>query len=186
MNECNFSLLTQEEIDTLVEFLSKQKSSVSSEVLSQKSIDKIIFLIKNNEINRIRLDTEELGCISNQSLAEVNLISNNTPIGELHYKINPETNFIELYAVNSITKEKCLLTPAVFFKRSFKDTESSWGFSIAPVTFNEIATIFKLKYTAEDYDSICKLFALKNFGNETYKLNEVFLASENSLLKNLI
>ena len=40
MSENNFSLLTQQEIDTLVEFLSSH-NFVSEEVLNQNRVDKI-------------------------------------------------------------------------------------------------------------------------------------------------
>ena len=38
----SFSLLNQKEIDSLIGFLSEQKNSLDSDVLSQKSIDKLI------------------------------------------------------------------------------------------------------------------------------------------------
>ena len=45
MMETNFSLLSQEEIDTLIAFLSEKSNFVESEVLSQDSIDKLACLV---------------------------------------------------------------------------------------------------------------------------------------------
>ena len=46
MLDTNFSLLSQEEIDTLIEFLTESTSVLESEVLSQESIDKLISMLR--------------------------------------------------------------------------------------------------------------------------------------------
>ena len=46
-NNNSFSLLSQQEIDTLVSFLTDKKA-VNSDVLSQKSIDKLISFIQSD------------------------------------------------------------------------------------------------------------------------------------------
>ena len=46
MLDTNFSLLSQEEIDTLIEFLTESTSVLESEVLSQESIDKLISMMR--------------------------------------------------------------------------------------------------------------------------------------------
>ena len=45
----SYSLLSQEEIDVLVDFLNAKKGSVNSDVMSQKSIDKLIYLITSDK-----------------------------------------------------------------------------------------------------------------------------------------
>ena len=60
----SFSLLNQKEIDSLIGFLSDQKNSLNSDVLSQTSIDKLIKLIssgvyhKHGRYNRSQTDTD--------------------------------------------------------------------------------------------------------------------------------
>jgi len=46
MSDTNFSLLSQEEIDTLIEFLTEKTGCFGTEVLSQESIDKLIAMMK--------------------------------------------------------------------------------------------------------------------------------------------
>lgn len=46
MSDTNFSLLSQDEIDTLVEFLTEKSTDIESDVLSQESIDKLISMMR--------------------------------------------------------------------------------------------------------------------------------------------
>ncbi len=41
----SFSLLNQKEVDALVDFLNDKRNSINSDVMNQKSIDKLITLI---------------------------------------------------------------------------------------------------------------------------------------------
>ena len=52
----SFSLLSQQEIDTLVKFLTEKKKGVDSDVMSQTSIDKLLRLIQTDK-NRLVLNS---------------------------------------------------------------------------------------------------------------------------------
>lgn len=45
-NNANFSLLSQNEIDVLVKFLLEKKETLGTDVMNQKSIDKLIMLFR--------------------------------------------------------------------------------------------------------------------------------------------
>lgn len=184
MNEVNFSLLTQEEIDVLVAFIMEQQKNVGVQVLSQESIDKLITLVKNNQMNRMRLDLNQLPPVSTDLLKELELISDTQKFCEL--QMEEEGNYIQLFAVKAEADKKYKITPEGFRKRSFVEDGSSWGYCIAPVIFDEIASAFKLKYTKETYEKVCKRFACKNFGDETYEIPKTFLVDDMGLLQNLI
>lgn len=47
-NNANFSLLSQNEIDVLVKFLLEKKETLGTDVMNQKSIDKLIMLIQTD------------------------------------------------------------------------------------------------------------------------------------------
>ncbi|MDE7298209.1 MAG: hypothetical protein K2N94_05195, partial [Lachnospiraceae bacterium] len=53
----NMALLSQEEIDTLLDFLTQQKSRVGNEVMDQESIDRLISLLHTDEVRSVKFDT---------------------------------------------------------------------------------------------------------------------------------
>lgn len=177
MRERSLSLLTQEEIDTLVDFLKQQKSSVDAQVLSQDSIDKLISLMEKKELYKIRLDEWE---------TVLKKPFNGVKDWILVYEQNQETNFLELYVVNGTSDERKKLTPTAFEKRSLAENDAEWGYCIPPVIFNEVATAFQLKYTRKTYDDICRIYAEKNYGDSTAKIPEVFLANSSAVLDNIL
>lgn len=54
-NNANFSLLSQNEIDVLVKFLLEKKETLGTDVMNQKSIDKLIMLIQTDHEKLINL-----------------------------------------------------------------------------------------------------------------------------------
>lgn len=184
MKEVNFSLLTQKEIDVLVNFLLENQRNVDSEVLSQESIDKLIILIKNSQIDRLRLDLNQLLPIHTDKLKELELLDNEKQTCEL--LMEEEGEFIQLYAIRPDNGKKYKITPEGFRVRNFTDDISSWGRCLQPIIFDEIATAFQLKYTQETYCNVCRKFAKENFGDEAFEIPKAFLVDDMGLIKNLI
>ena len=54
MSEKNMTLLSQKEIDTLIEFLSGEdwRKGASNDVLNQESVDRLIALIRSSHVRR--------------------------------------------------------------------------------------------------------------------------------------
>jgi hypothetical protein len=178
----SFSLLNQEEIDTLVKFLTEKKNAVDSDVMSQTSIDKLITLIQT--------DNERLALSSSLSFDSLNatllerLHFRNTleEVCELRCVANAETGFLELAIVNLETEQTLVLTPKMFDE---EDTED-WGFCLTPSYFNHIAQSLSLKYTQKTHDFVCSTFAKINYGSSEHKISDLFLPNSSALVECLL
>lgn len=178
MAETNFSLLSQEEIDILIDFLTDNCNLVESEVLSQESIDKLILMMK--------------GCSKEQHLKSQQEASNvraagtvltGTEVWCLEFEENAD-GFVELYATNGEKKEK--ITPQGYSCSCFTSDSSQWGYAVSPILFSEVAKCYGLKFSKETYQKVSTHFALKNFGDAAYDVNDFFLASGKDIISNLL
>ena len=188
MNESSFSLLTQKEIDTLIAFLSNTDNGVTRDVLSQTSVDKLIHLIRNNDINKIPLDTLDSLELKPtfDILKELQIRNDSTEICELLFTIDNKTEFICLFAKNTVTNKEHPITPATLDRTELVNGTTSWGYSITPILFDKIARIFNLKYSRQTYEDICSLFLLKNFGSTNQRVPSLYCPSSTQLLDNLL
>lgn len=187
MSDANLSLLTQDEIDTLVSFLVDNKNSVNNTVLNQDSIDKLITIIKNTDMNRLNFGaTDYYSGITSGYLSKLLIQDDPTELCELRYKINNETNYIELYAKNTVNSKEQIITPTIFEKAELIEDDSKWGFSIPPFILDKIATVFDLKYSKETYSKICELFLEKNYESTNLTLPKIFLPDGLQLINHLL
>lgn len=185
MNESSFSLLSQDEIDTLVRFLSEKR--VSSDVLSQDSIDKLIRLIKHNDINRVALDSIGLPIEpAFDILKELHIREDSSEVCELLFEVDENTQYVTLIAKNTQTGTQYEIEPSTLDRLELLDGTSAWGYSIPPILFDKIARIFSLKYSRKTYDAICSLYAVKNFGTKEHKLPSIYYPTSNQILDNLL
>jgi len=178
----SFSLLNQQEIDTLVKFLTESKNAVNSDVMSQNSIDKLIRLFKTDK-DRLSLSSF-LSFQDSEAIVLENLQfrANNDEVCELRCNINDETNFIELFIYNTTTEELHTLTPNAFDR----DSTAHWGFAIPPSYFSQIAHSLSLKYTQATYDFVCSTFAKHNFGSEDHIIPEIYLPENRILVDSIM
>lgn len=174
----SFCLLSQDEIDTLVRFLTDKKNTVNSDVMSQTSIDKLIKLIKTDGEHLIINSYASYGSIDASFLAKLNFRSNENELCELRFRIAEGSNFIELFVENKETGKTLLLSPKLFNE----EDSDVWGFAISPVLFTHVAYTLSVKYSQQTYDSICSLFAKQNFGSEQHKIPELFLPDNSALV----
>lgn len=190
MNEPSFSLLNQEEIDILIRFLHENKDDLTSSVLSQTSIDKLIQFLSASDINELRLNPLDDPAIKAPAnfdlLKELHIREDPSEVCELIFKVNEETKLLELYAKNRTSQKEHPITPTTLDRTEILNGASSWGFAIVPALFDRIARIFTLKYTRKTYDDICALYAEKNFGSSTAKLPAMYYPASNFLLDNLL
>lgn len=149
----NLALLSQAEIDILVNFLSS-KNLDSAETLSQESIDKLIAIL-----NRSNSDLKEKA---------------KAPCMELYCELDEKTNYILLFKMD---KEKQL--EPLFPASEEIDHIPHWGFCIAPNHFSAIARINNLEYSDETYAFICDRFAEIMFGNKDAEIPAIYLPNEN-------
>ena len=176
--ETNLTLLTQDEIDTLVDFLEEKKAGVrmNGEVLPQDSIDKLIRLIQRRKVETTNFD-RLLNHVSNEKCLSEAGIREENQICQLIAGIS-EKGFIELTIKNTATGKTVLITPDGFASQDLSKTDSEWGYSIMPAFFDQIAKIYNLKYTKENLDFVCRVFAEKNFGNKDAELSAAFLPDD--------
>lgn len=174
MSDTNFSLLSQEEIDTLIEFLTEKTSSFGTEVLSQDSIDKLITMMKS-------FSKKAAG--SHRALDAVRAVSSvldSNHTWTLAFEENSTNGFMEIFATDGTKKEK--ITPKGYSCGCFVGDNSTWGCAVSPVQFAEIAKVYGLKFSKSMYTDVCQRFAEKNFGDEMYDLDDFFMASGKDIL----
>lgn len=179
-NNDSFSLLNQQEIDSLIRFLTEKKNAVDSDVLSQNSIDKLITLIQTDR-DRITLSTLlTYGNINNAVLKDFRT-EDQEPC-QLQFGLNQDSRFAELTIYNPATEKTMLLTPRQLDQN---DTEE-WGLSIPPSVFIHIALGLELKFTQATYDAVCDAYAANTFGSSDHKIPEIMLPDNDLLVECLL
>lgn len=178
----SFALLNQQEIDTLVKFLTDQKNAVDNDVMSQNSIDKLIKLIQTDKERLILNPFLTLTTAGATAAEKLKFRKDSSELCELCCTINAETNFIELSIRNKDADTTCTLTPSAFDDND----DSEWGFSISPAHFTQIAFSLSLKYTQATYDFVCATFAKHNYGSEDHKISDFYLPNNKTLVESLL
>lgn len=186
MNKPNFSLLNQQEIDTLVDFLSKSRESVNSDVLNQESIDKLIRLIRYDDLSNVRLDELEAMHFQMDILGDLGVRDDASQPCELTFSIDPATQFMSLTVTNMVTGKTYDISPASLDRMEMFSGVSSWGYCIPPLSFNKIARIFQCKYSRQTYEDVCALFAERIFGSREARLPSLYYPTTNQLLPSLL
>lgn len=178
----SYSLLSQQEIDILIDFLTEKKGSLDNDVMNQQSIDKLIHLIKNDS-QRIRNNLfDPLSNVDTELLVSLNFKTKPTDFCEFRCSVNEENSYIQLIAYNPETKKELAITPKILNKNNSEE----WGFCISPLMFNRLARSLSLKYTTETHDTICGIYAKTIYGDASHPIPELFLPSNTHLLECLI
>lgn len=178
----SFSLLTQKEVDTLVDFLNNNREAVDSDVMNQNSIDKLINLITNDSDNIILDLFDPFASVDQNLLKASDFYIDENDVCELCIFVNDNTGFITLTAHNTVTGKNMDITPKLINKN---DTED-WGQSISPIFFNRIAKVFNLKYTMETHNKVCNIFAKHMYGSEKHKIAEIYLPVNTALIERML
>lgn len=185
MNE-NMTLLSQVEIDTLVDFLMEKKQDVNNNVLNQDSIDRLIHLIRTTHINNVRSGSSIASSKENNRIKTVMKIrTNESQICEL--KINVlENGFLDLIIVNQSTGNTYKVTPNGASEMIISDDDSQWGRCISPYTFVDISDAYSAKFSEETYGQLCSIYAKVKFGDSDYQLPAFFLPEEGTVAQLLL
>lgn len=171
----NRTLLSQNEIDTLVSFLMSQKDVSIGNVLDQASIDKLIDLVQFNNQNGIYFSKDQglAGAITQAQVIDDDfVISKDSCTLEIATDSN---GFIEVFCRNNENGKQIHLTPTCLEQKKYiPDDNSEWGYCITPKHFNKLANLFGVSYSAETFDAVCHNFAKVVFGNESAEIPNIY------------
>lgn len=185
VQDINLSLLSQREIDTLVDFLLDKKKSVDSSVLSQSSIDKLIELIRYNNDRRKKSSFGDIPEIDGALADVVTIRENEEQLCEFRFEKDAENekNFCKMSVYNRANGKEQVITPALLNKG---EEVLDWGRCITPALFCKLARALNVKYTAQTYDAVCQGFAEWIYGDAEYKLPSCYLSDNEAMIRNLI
>ena len=178
----SFSLLNQQEIDTLVKFLTDKKNTVDSDVMSQNSIDKLIQLIRTEEGRMILGASSTLDSNGITALKKLQFRDSATEVCELRCSIQDETGYVELSICNTKQDKTYPLTTDIFDA----EDDNGWGRAIPPIYFTQLAGGLSLKFTQDTYNTVCRIFAKQNYGSEEHEISPFYLPDNEALLKVLL
>lgn len=174
MEDNNFSLLTQEEIDSLVNYLKENHKIVDSKVLNQESIDKLILMMQS-----FREATAD-----NENVRAVSSVLSGDKTWSLEISESNNRGFVELYVTDGDRREK--ITPESFAAGCFLGDSSQWGLAVSPLIFCDVAVAFGIRFTKETYEQVVRQFAKVNYGSPDYPVPSFYLADSKKLSMNLI
>ncbi|MGN1083547.1 MAG: hypothetical protein ACI4QX_00970 [Lachnospiraceae bacterium] len=181
----NRALLSQEEIDALVSFLTT-KEKVGNEVLDQASIDRLVKVLSENKLTEKPEAENGAGrLLANSVLSVEKDIAVQREQCVLLYE-KDEKGYAHILCVNRVTGVKYEITPECLNQPSLvESTGEGWGRAVMPLLFDLAALQLQVKYTAEAFSAVCGDFAKLMYGDETTQLPNVYLPSAARILENL-
>lgn len=181
----NRALLSQDEIDALVSFLT-MKESVGNEVLDQQSIDRLVKVLSEQKNETEDAKEKEAGrFLGNAVLSVETDIAVQREQCMLLYEKDAQ-DMAHILCVNRITGVRYEITPECLQQASLvESSEESWGRAVVPVLFDLAAMQLQVKYTAEVFSKVCGDYARIVFGNETAQLPNIYLPTAARVLENI-
>lgn len=182
INNEDFTLLSQEEIDTLVTFLTANNASISGDVLNQESVDKLIALIRNGLPGKQKnlFDFPDIGLTD--TLSAMGFRNDSKEVCTLTAAKDAD-GFLVLTITNTANNQTMSLTPET---TDHSQADANWGFSMAPVMFSKLARTYGVRFTQETYDFICHDYAERNYGSKDAAISSVYLPTNAHLLRSLM
>lgn len=187
MNQ-NMALLSQTEIDTLLDFL--QKSKVGEEVMDQTSIDRLIDLLQTDKKPELKFNAKIPEMRGNDE-QPILLLSGMSDIEEqkrcvLECRVDADTKYLHIVCRDEANGAEYEITPNSVSELRFRRTDTScWGYAIPPVTFDHIAALMTIKYTKSVFEAVCRTFAEHMFGNAQITIPEIYMPTTYDLIHNL-
>ncbi len=160
----NNNLLSQHEIDTLIDFLRKNPNTPISAVLDQDSIDRLIVLVQQNNSKGIYLNNQE----NYIDISPVSLKINGTVadcdncIIECKFS---ENGYMQLYCCDSRNDAKYRISPNCLIKGKYTDDDAEWGYAIPPKALIAVSKLFDLRFNDDTLDFVKKNFSKLMYGS---------------------
>ena len=178
----NKALLSQEEIDALVEFL-KNKEKIGSEILDQASIDRLVEILTETKTDESAASDSRF--FGNIVLSVEKDIAVQREQCTLLYEKDTE-GYVHVVCENSITGMRYEITPECLEKSGLVESAGErWGFAIMPVLFDLAAMKLQVKYSAEAFSKVCADYATLLFGTPGAVLPNIYLPTAARVLVNM-
>ncbi len=174
----NKTLLSQNEIDTLIKFLESHDSTPIGTVLPQGSIDKLVEIIKFNNKRGIFLGKDAPLDFSNAQpqaifIKDENGAAVNTTSCALEYSV--EDGIVKIFCADNATGKKYPIFPDSLVSRTYVSEGDSWGRAISPRTLVKIADLFNITCSSETLDAAGKRFAEVVYGDVNARVAQYYL-----------
>lgn len=176
MNESK-TLLTQNEIDTLISFLQSRDETPIGSVLDQGSIDKLVEIIKFNNNNGIFFEKEMSLDFSDESFVSIT-DEQGQPIDTESYAIafNKAGNgFINIFCTDEASGKVIPLSPSCLSQKKFVNDDEKWGLAVSPHILIGLSKLFNVKCDAATLSKAEKEFAKLVYGDENATIAEYYL-----------
>ena len=176
------TLLSQEEIDALVEFL-KNKDKIGSEILDQASIDRLVEVLTEAKSDE---KTPFSGRFFGSTVLSVEKdVAVQREQCMLLYEKDTE-GYVHVVYENSVTGMRYEITPECLERSGLvESTGERWGFAIMPVLFDLAAMKLQVKYSAETFSKVCADYATLLFGTAGAVLPNAYLPTAARILVNM-
>ena len=183
MND-NMTLLSQTEIDTLVQFLLEKKQDVNNEVLNQDSIDRLIHLIHTTQVNSIYAGSAA-SAVQKRIQTILSIREDESQVCELKVE-KTDSGFIDILITNQDTNITYKITPTGASELNAAEDGTQWGRCVSPLIFIDIAEAYSAKFSEDTYEKICSLYAEVLFGDKEYRIPAFFLPDKGSVARALL
>lgn len=183
----NMRLLSQEEIDTLVEFLT-EKRNVSGQVLDQKSIDILVSVLQDQHLmKKVNMAGRTVMPGLSQTLLldeEVDLILQQQNC-RLLFEVNSDGT-VSVICKNVNTGKCHIMTPACLEQGIMSEGDgSAWGRAVAPIVFDSIATMLQVEYSRSTFAAVCERYAEIMYGDKDVVLPAIYMPNGNQLMQHM-
>lgn len=181
----NRALLSQEEIDALVSFLTT-KEKVGNEVLDQTSIDRLVKILTEAKADGKALAADNTGrFLANSVLSVEKDIAVQREQCTLVYE-KDDSGYVHIICENHVTGVKYEITPECLNQPNLvENTGEVWGRAVMPLMFDLVAMQLQVRYTAEVLSEVCGDFAELLYGDENAKLPNIYMPTAARVLENI-
>ncbi len=187
----NMVLLSQGEIDSLLDFLKQQKSKFGNEVMDQESVDRLISLLRTDSSRNVKFDTvvPEMKRGSGNALIrieEIGSLKEQQQNCKLECEMDQGTGYIRIFCYDKVSDKKYYITPKCMEQmRYISGDNSEWGRAVVPLTFDQIAVLFSVKYSKATFDKITAIFTERMYGEAGANISDLYMPTAYNLIHHL-
>ena len=69
--------------------------------------------------------------------------------------------------------------------RYISGDDSEWGRAMVPLTFDQIAVLFSVKYSKATFDKITKIFTERMYGEAETNISDIYMPTAYNLIRHM-